>query len=92
MLGQKKKEKSFTKTVSEELVLVKMNGGNLMDKDPFKKVYKAIRTSKKRQRLRALRHAAIGLKACGWIKAFKYLIDTTIKNIEGDISIDETEL
>ena len=32
---------------------------------------------------------AIGLQAVDGLKTSKYLIDTAIRNIEGDISIDE---
>ena len=37
-------------------------------------------------------HTAIGLQAVDGLKTSKYLIDTAIKNIEGDISIDEAQL
>ena len=36
-------------------------------------------------------HTAIGLQAVDGLKPSKYLIDTAIKNIEGDISIDEAQ-
>lgn len=36
-------------------------------------------------------HTAIGLQAVDGLKTSKYLIDTAIKNIEGDISIDEAQ-
>lgn len=36
-------------------------------------------------------HTAIGLQAVDRLKTSKYLIDTAIKNIEGDISIDEAQ-
>ena len=34
---------------------------------------------------------AIGLQAVDGLKTSKYLIDTAIRNIEGDISIDEVQ-
>ena len=34
---------------------------------------------------------AIGLQAVDGLKTSKYLIDTAIRNIEGDISIDEAQ-
>ena len=36
-------------------------------------------------------HTAIGLQAIDGLQPSKYLIDTAIKNIEGDISIDEVQ-
>lgn len=34
-------------------------------------------------------HTAIGLQAVDGLKTSQYLVDTAIRNIEGDISIDE---
>ena len=66
-----------------------MNGGNLMDKDPFKEY---IRQSEPNKRDKGYAwHTAIGLQAVDGLKPSKYLIDTAIKNIEGDISIDEAQ-
>ena len=66
-----------------------MNGGNLMDKDPFKEYIKQSEPNK-RDKGHAW-HTAIGLQAVDGLKPSKYLIDTAIKNIEGDISIDEAQ-
>ena len=66
-----------------------MNGGNLMDNDPFKE---HIRQSEPSKRDKGYAwHTAIGLQAVDGLKPSKYLIDTAIKNIEGDISIDEAQ-
>ena len=61
----------------EELVLVKMNGGNLMDKDPFKEYIKQSEPSKRDKGYAW--HTAIGLQAVDGLKTSKYLIDTAIK-------------
>ena len=66
-----------------------MNGGNLMDKDPFKEYIKQSEPSKRDKGYAW--HTAIGLQAVDGLKPSKYLIDTAIKNIEGDISIDEAQ-
>lgn len=58
-----------------------------MDKDPFKEYIKESEPTK-RDRLYAW-HTAIGLQAVDGLKTSKYLVNTAIKNIEGDISIDE---
>ena len=60
-----------------------------MDKDPFKEYIKQSE-SNKRDKGYAW-HTAIGLQAVDGLKPSKYLIDTAIKNIEGDISIDEAQ-
>ena len=60
-----------------------------MDKDPFKEY---IRQSEPNKRDKGYAwHTAIGLQAVDGLKPSKYLIDTAIKNIEGDISIDEAQ-
>lgn len=60
-----------------------------MDKDPFKEY---IRQSEPNKRDKGYAwHTAIGLQAVDGLKNSKYLIDTAIKNIEGDISIDEAQ-
>ena len=66
-----------------------MNGGNLMDKDPFKEYMKQSEPNKRDKGYAW--HTAIGLQAVDGLKTSKYLIDTAIKNIEGDISIDEAQ-
>ena len=66
-----------------------MNGGNLMDKDPFKEYIRQSEASKRDKGYAW--HTAIGLQAVDGLKPSKYLIDTAIKNIEGDISIDEAQ-
>lgn len=60
-----------------------------MYKDPFKEY---IRKSEPNKRDKGYAwHTAIGLQAVDGLKTSKYLIDTAIKNIEGDISIDEAQ-
>ena len=66
-----------------------MNGGNLVDKDPFKEYIKQSEPNKRDKGYAW--HTAIGLQAVDGLKPSKYLIDTAIKNIEGDISIDEAQ-
>ena len=66
-----------------------MNGGNLMNKDPFKEYIKQSEPNKRDKGYAW--HTAIGLQAVDGLKPSKYLIDTAIKNIEGDISIDEAQ-
>ena len=66
-----------------------MNGGNLMDKDPFKEYIKQSEPNKRDKGYAW--YTAIGLQAVDGLKTSKYLIDTAIKNIEGDISIDEAQ-
>ena len=66
-----------------------MNGGNLMDKDPFKEYIKQSEPNKRDKGYAW--HTAIGLQAVDGLKPSKYLIGTAIKNIEGDISIDEAQ-
>lgn len=84
-----KKRKNLYKTVSERAGIGKMNGGNLMDKDPFKEYIKQSEPNKRDKGYAW--HTAIGLQAVDGLKTSKYLIDTAIKNIEGDISIDEAQ-
>lgn len=67
----------------------KMNGDNLMNKDPFKEYIKQSEPNKRDKGYAW--HTAIGLQAVDGLKTSKYLIDTAIKNIEGDISIDEAQ-
>lgn len=60
-----------------------------MYKDPFKEY---IRQSEPNKRDKGYAwHTAIGLQAVDGLKTSKYLIDTAIKNIEGDISINEAQ-
>ena len=54
-----------------------------MNKDPFKEYLKQSEPNK-RDKVYAW-HTAIGLQAVDGLKPSKYLIDTAIKNIEGDI-------
>ena len=58
-----------------------------MDKDPFKEYMKQSEPNKRDKGYAW--HTAIGLQAVDGLKPSKYLIDTAIKNIEGDISIDD---
>ena len=60
-----------------------------MDKDPFKEYIRQSEPSKRDKGYAW--HTAIGLQAVDGLKPSKYLIDTAIKNIEGDISIDEAQ-
>ena len=60
-----------------------------MDKDPFKEYIKQSEPNKRDKGY--VWHTAIGLQAVDGLKTSKYLIDTAIKNIEGDISIDEAQ-
>ena len=60
-----------------------------MDKDPFKEYIRQSEASKRDKGYAW--HTAIGLQAVDGLKPSKYLIDTAIKNIEGDISIDEAQ-
>lgn len=64
-------------------------GDNLMNKDPFKEYIKQSEPSKREKGYAW--HTAIGLQAVDGLKTSKYLIDMAIKNIEGDISIDEAQ-
>ena len=61
----------------------------ILEKDPFKEYIKQSEPSK-RDKSYAW-HTAIGLQAVDGLQPSKYLIDTAIKNIEGDISIDEVQ-
>lgn len=58
-----------------------------MEKDPFKEYIKESEPGKRDKGYAW--HTAIGLQAVDGLKPSKYLVDTAIRNIEGDISIDE---
>ena len=58
-----------------------------MQYDPFKEYIKEVEPSKKEKGYAW--HTAIGLQAVDGLSPSQYLIDTAIRNIEGDISIDE---
>ena len=60
-----------------------------MDKDPFKEYIKESEPEKRDRGY--VWHTAIGLQAVDGLKTSKYLIDTAIRNIEGDISIHEAD-
>lgn len=60
-----------------------------MNKDPFEEYMKQSEPSKRDKGYAW--HTAIGLQAVDGLKTSKYLIDTAIRNIEGDISIDEAQ-
>ena len=60
-----------------------------MNKDPFKEYIKQTEPGKRDKGYAW--HTAIGLQAVDGLKPSKYLIDTAIKNIKGDISIDEAQ-
>lgn len=58
-----------------------------MEKDPFKEYIKESEPGKRDKGYAW--NTAIGLQAVDGLKPSKYLVDTAIRNIEGDISIDE---
>ena len=58
-----------------------------MEQDPFKEYIKETEPEKRDKGYAW--HTAIGLQAVDGLRPSKYLIATSIKNIEGDISIDE---
>lgn len=60
-----------------------------MNNDPFKEYIKQSEPNKRDKGY--VWHTAIGLQAVDGLKPSKYLIDTAIKNIEGDISLDEAQ-
>ena len=60
-----------------------------MNNDPFKEYIKQSEPSKRDKGYAW--HTAIGLQAVDGLKPSKYLIDTAIKNIQGDISLDEAQ-
>ena len=60
-----------------------------MDRDPFKEYIKQSEPTKREKGYAW--HTAIGLQAVDGLKPSQYLIDTAIKNIEGNISIDEAQ-
>ena len=60
-----------------------------MNRDPFKEYIKQSEPNKRDKGYAW--HTAIGLQAVDGLKPSKYLIDTAIKNIEGEISIDEAQ-
>ena len=60
-----------------------------MEKDPFKEY---IRLSEPNKRDKGYAwHTAIGLQAVDGLSPSQYLIDTAVKNIEGEITIDEAQ-
>ena len=60
-----------------------------MNNDPFKEYIKQSEPNKRDKGYAW--HTAIGLQAVDGLKPSKYLIDTAIKNIQGDISLDEAQ-
>ena len=60
-----------------------------MNQDPFKEYLKQGEPGKKDKGYAW--HTAIGLQAVDGLKTSQYLVDTAIKNIEGEISIDEAQ-
>ena len=61
----------------------------VMYKDPFKTYIKQGEPGKRD--IGYAWHTAIGLQAVDGLKTSQYLVDTAIKNIEGEISIDEAQ-
>lgn len=60
-----------------------------MNRDPFKEYIKQSEPDKREKGY--VWQTAIGLQAVDGLQTSKYLRDTAIKNIEGDISIDEAQ-
>ena len=60
-----------------------------MNRDPFKEYIKQSEPDKRDKGYAW--HTAIGLQDVDGLKPSKYLIDTAIRNIEGDISMDEAQ-
>lgn len=60
-----------------------------MNQDPFKEYL--IQTEPNKRDKGYAWHTAIGLQAVDGLKPSKYLLDTAIQNIEGQISIDEAQ-
>lgn len=60
-----------------------------MDQDPFKEYL--IQTEPNKRDKGYAWHTAIGLQAVDGLKPSKYLLDTAIQNIEGQISLDEAQ-
>lgn len=60
-----------------------------LDRDPFKEYIR--QSEPEKQEKGYAWHTAIGLQAVDGLKPSQYLVDTAIKNIEGDISIDEAQ-
>ena len=60
-----------------------------MNQDPFKEYYRLTEPNKRDKGYAW--HTAIGLQAVDGLKPSKYLLDTAIQNIKGEISIDEAE-
>ena len=66
-----------------------MKGVFIVNKDPFKEYIKQTEPNKRDKGYAW--HTAIGLQAVDGLKPSQYLIETAIKNIEGDISIEEAQ-
>lgn len=60
-----------------------------MDQDPFKEYL--IQTEPNKKDRGYAWHTAIGLQAVDGLTPSKYLVDTAIRNIEGQISLDEAQ-
>lgn len=69
------------------MIKVVLAGGILMKTDPFKEYIKQSDPDKREKGYAW--HTAIGLQAVDGLKTSKYLIDTAIQSIEGNITIDE---
>ena len=61
----------------------------MINNDPFKEYIRQSEPSKREKGY--VWHTAIGLQEVDGLKPSMYLIDTAIKNIEGDISMDEAQ-
>lgn len=61
-----------------------------MKKDPFAEYFKQTEPNK-REKSYAW-HTAIGLQAVDGLKPSQYLVNTAVKNIEGEISLDEARI
>lgn len=60
-----------------------------MEQDPFKEYLRQTEPSKRDKGYAW--HTAIGLQAVDGLKPSKYLVETAIQNIEGEISLDEAQ-
>lgn len=68
---------------------MKWKGDELVDRDPFKEYLRQTEPDKRGKGY--VWQTAIGLQAVDGLKPSKYLIDTAIQNIEGEISMDEAQ-
>ena len=82
-----KEDESENKSVWAKFAYTAISWEMSMNQDPFKEYIKESEPNKREKGYAW--QTAIGLQAVDGLKTSKYLIDTAIRNIEGDISIDE---